>query len=263
MIRLGHILQNALVGLAYLLILGPTVVVVIVSFSAGETFAFPPPGLSLRWFVEFFAADNMTGAFLFSLRVGATSAIAATVLATLAARFVVRQRGAASGALQSLFTAPLVFPAIILGLALLLFYRTINLGGPNGLILAHVLIGMPYAFRLILASLQNFDLALEEAAQSLGAGPIRTFFLVTLPIIWPGILSGGLFAFIVSFGELNVALFLTGPGFTTLPIEIFGYLQFPGRQLIIAAASTMQVALIVVLALTIERLVGLAGVGRS
>ena len=122
---------------------------------------------------------------------------------------------------------------------------------------------MHYAFRLILASLQNFDLALEEAAQSLGAGPIRTFFLVTLPIIWPGILSGGLFAFIVSFGELNVALFLTGPGFTTLPIEIFGYLQFPGRQLIIAAASTMQVALIVVFALTIERLVGLAGVGRS
>lgn len=263
MIRLGHILQNTIAGIAFLLILGPTIVVVLVSFSSAETFTFPPPGLSLRWFVEFFQADNMTSAFLFSMRVGATSAVCATVLATLAARFVVRQRGVTSGLLQSLFTAPLVFPAIILGLALLLFYRTINFGGPGGLILAHVLIGMPYAFQLVLASLQSFNQTLEEAAQSLGAGPFRTFFLVTLPIIWPGVLSGGLFAFIVSFGELNVALFLTGPGYNTLPIEIFGYLQFPGRQLIIAAASTLQVAMIIVLALTIERLVGLARIGKS
>lgn len=262
MIRLGHIFQNAVAGLAYLLILGPTVIVVLVSFSSAETFAFPPPGLSLRWFVEFFQADNMTSAFLFSIQVGVISAACATVLATLAARFVVKRSGLASAALESLFMAPLVFPAIILGLALLLFYRTINVGGPAGLVLAHVLIGVPYSFRLVLASLQTFNLTLEEAAQSLGAGPVRTFLLVTLPIIWPGVLSGGLFAFIVSFGELNVALFLAGPGYNTLPIEIFGYLQFPGRQLIIAAASTLQVGMIIVLALTIERLVGLARMGR-
>lgn len=261
--RLGHLLQNGLVAVAFLLILGPTIVVVLISFSSAETFEFPPPGLSLRWFVEFFAADNMTAAFTFSLRVGLISAVCAATLATLAARFVVRQPGTLSTVLQSLFTAPLVFPAIILGLALLLFYRTINFGGVAGLVLAHVLIGVPYSFRLVLASLQSFNLTLEEAAQSLGAGPVRTFFLVTLPIIWPGVLSGALFAFIVSFGELNLALFLTGPGYTTLPIEIFGYLQFPGKQLIIAAASTLQVGLIIVLALIIERSVGLTRVGRG
>jgi putative spermidine/putrescine transport system permease protein len=115
----------------------------------------------------------------------------------------------------------------------------------------------------VLTSLQSFDFALEEAAQSLGAGPLRSFVRVTLPVIWPGLVSGWFFAFIVSFGELNTALFLTGPGRTTLPIEIFAYLQFQGSQLVIAAASTLQVALIVVLVLVIERLVGFARLARS
>ena len=101
-------------------------------------------------------------------------------------------------------------PATILSPALLLFYRTIKLWGPAALVLAHTLIGMPYRFHLVLACLQSFNLPLEEGAQSPGAEPIRTFFLVTLPLIWPGVPSNGLFAFIVSFGELNVALFLTG-----------------------------------------------------
>jgi putative spermidine/putrescine transport system permease protein len=86
---------------------------------------------------------------------------------------------------------------------------------------------------------------------------------VTLPLIWPGVLSGWLFAFIVSFGELNTALFLTGPGVTTLPIEIFSYLQFQGSQLVIAAASTVQIALIVILVAVIERVVGIARITRA
>ena len=118
-------------------------------------------------------------------------------------------------------------------------------------------------FLAALASLQGFDSALEEAGQSLGASPFRTFFLVVLPLIWPSVLSGWLFAFIVSFGELNTALFLTGPGHTTLPIDIFSYLQFQGSQLVIAAASAIQVALILVMVAAIERLVGLRRLVRA
>ena len=125
----------------------------------------------------------------------------------------------------------------------------------SGLLLAHCIVGMPYAFRTVLASAQALDPALEEAGQSLGAGPLRTLFLVTLPLVWQGVVSGWLFAFIVSFGELNTALFLTGPGLTTLPIEIFSYLQFQGSQLVIAAASTLQVALIVIMVTAVERIV--------
>jgi putative spermidine/putrescine transport system permease protein len=229
-------------GLAFLVILGPIAVIVVVAFSPTDFFRFPPPGLSLRWFAEFFRLDNMRGAFLLSLELAFAAATFSTVVATLAALATVRRRGALAAGLQGLFLAPLVFPTIILGLALLLFYRTIGMGVVPGLVLAHVLVGSPYCFRAVLTGLQGFDFALEEAAQSLGAGPLRAF---------------------VSFGELNTALFLTGPGRTTLPIEIFSYLQFQGSQLVIAAASTLQIGLIIVLVLVIERLVGLARLARS
>jgi len=132
-----------------------------------------------------------------------------------------------------------------------------------GLMLAHAVIGAPYCFRSVYGGLQSLDPALEEAGASLGAGPLRSFFLVTLPLVWPTMLAGWLFAFIVSFGELNTAIFLTGPGTTTLPIEIFSYLQFQGSQLVIAAASALQVAMIVVMVAAIERVVGIGRIVRS
>jgi putative spermidine/putrescine transport system permease protein len=194
--------------------------------------------------------------------VALAASILATALGTLGSLFLARRRGTAAGLLNGLFLSPLVFPTIIVGVALLLFFRRIGMPILPGLILAHVLIGTPYCIRSILTSLQGFDVALEEAGQSLGASPVRTFFLITLPLIRPGILCGWLFAFIVSFGELNMALFLTGPGVTTLPIEIFAYLQFQGSQLVIAAASTLQICLIIVLVTAIERLVGLSSIVR-
>jgi len=244
----GRALRGSATGLAFLLILAPILVVVVAAFSPTDYFEFPPPGLSLRWFVEFFRLDNMRNAFVLSLELALLSATLVTVLGTLGALFLARRRGVIAGLLQSLFLAPLVFPTIILGLALLLLYKTV---------------GMPYCFRTVLASVQALDPSLEEAGQSLGAGPARTLFLITLPLIWQGVLSGWLFAFVVSFGELNTALFLSGPGLTTLPIEIFSYLQFQGSQLVIAAASTLQIALIIVMVAGIERVVGLGRIIRS
>ena len=249
-------------GLSLLIILGPIGIVVLVSFSPSDFFAFPPPGLSLRWFREFFNLPSMRNAYLLSLEVALAASVLATVLGTLASLFLARRRGTAVGLLNALFLSPLVFPTIIVGVALLLFYRRVGMPILPGLILAHVVIGTPYCVRSVLTSLQAFDVSLEEAGQSLGASPARTFFLITLPLIRPGLISGWLFAFIVSFGELNTALFLTGPGVTTLPIEIFAYLQFQGSQLVIAAASTLQIGLIIVLVFTIERLVGLSGLLR-
>lgn len=257
------LLSYALTGLVLVLILGPILAVIFVSFSAGDFFVMPPPGFSLRWFVEFFNLPTMRNAFILSLLLALGAATAATVLGVLGAILVARRRGAASGAMQSLFMAPLVFPTIILGLALLLFYRSVGMGVMPGLILAHVVVCLPYCFRATLASLQSYDTRLEEAGQSLGAGPVKSFMLITLPIIWPGVLSGWLFGFVVSFGELNTSLFLTGPGVVTLPIEIFSYLQFEGGQLVVAAASTLQVLMIVVVVLFMERLIGLARIVRN
>ena len=259
----GRAIRGTASIVAFMLILAPILIVVVAAFSPGDYFEFPPPGLSLRWFVEFFRLDNMRGAFLFSLEVALIAATLASLLGTGGALFLARRRGPLATLLQGLFLAPLVFPTIILGLALLLLYKSVGMPVLPGLLCAHAVVGMPYSFRTTLAGLQGLDPALEEAGQSLGAGPLRTLLLVTLPLIWPSVLSGWLFAFIVSFGELNTALFLTGPGQTTLPIEIFSYLQFQGSQLVIAAASTLQVGLIIFLVAVIERIVGIARIVRA
>jgi len=259
----GSALRGAATLVAFALIVVPILIVVLAAFSPSDYFQFPPPGLSIRWFIEFFRLDNMRSAFALSVELALASATIATILGTLAALYLARRGGMLANILQSLFVAPLVFPTIILGVALLLLYKTIGMPVFSGLLLAHCVVGMPYGFRTVLASAQGLDPSLEEAGQSLGAGPLRTLVLVTLPLIWPGVLSGWLFAFIVSFGELNTALFLTGPGVTTLPIEIFSYLQFQGSQLVIAAASSIQIALIVILVAVVERIVGIARITRA
>lgn len=259
--------RSVLVGLAaltYLLVLGPIVVVLVTAFSPTEFFVFPPPGLSLRWFSAFFETESLRGAFVRSLWLATVSCALATVLGTMAALVIARRRGLVFTLLQSLFLAPLIFPAIVFGLALLLFFKMIG-GVPEfpGLVIAHAVLGTPFVVRAVTASVLAVDPALEEAGQSLRANPIRTFALVTLPLIWPGIVSGALFAFILSLGELNTALFLTGPGVTTLPIEVFSYLQFQGGQLVIAAASAVQVGIIVVMVVVVERLIGLRRIVRQ
>lgn len=259
----GSAIRGTATAIAFVLILCPILVVVVAAFSPTDYFVFPPPSLSLRWFQEFFRLENMRNAFLLSLELALASACLASVLGTFGALYLARRKGLVATLLQSLFLAPLVFPTIILGLALLLLYKSVSMPTFPGLLLAHCVVGMPYAFRTVLGSVQALDPALEEAGASLGAGPVRTLFLVTLPLIWPGVLSGWLFAFIVSFGELNTALFLTGPGVTTLPIEIFSYLQFQGSQLVIAAASTLQIGLIILMVAGIERIVGLGRIIRS
>lgn len=254
--KAGNFLLRLVTGIVLVLILGPILIILLFAFSSADTLVFPPPGLSLRWFGEFFGIAEMRQAFVLSLVLAFASATLAGMLGLLAAVYASRRRGWLSNVLQMLFMAPLIFPTIILGLALLLLYRTMGVTTLPGLLIAHVVVCLPYAFRTIVAALQGFDTVLEEAGQSLGAGPVKSFILITMPIVWPAILSGWLFAFIVSFGELNAALFLTGPGVVTLPIEIFSYLQFQGSQLVVAAASALQVLIIILILVLAERIVG-------
>jgi putative spermidine/putrescine transport system permease protein len=250
------IMLRLVTAIVMALILGPIAIIVVFSFSSADSLVFPPPGFTLHWFQAFFAIEEMRGAFILSLVLALASATVAGLLGLLGAVFIARRSGWWSHLVQMLFMAPLIFPTIILGLALLLLYRQLGIGTFEGLLIAHVVVCLPYAFRSVLSVLQSFDTTLEEAGQSLGAGPIRSFLLITVPVIWPGILSGWLFAFIVSFGELNAALFLTGPGVTTLPIETFSYLQFQGSQLVVAAASTVQVLVIIILLAVAAKFVG-------
>jgi putative spermidine/putrescine transport system permease protein len=150
-----------------------------------------------------------------------------------------------------------MLPGILTGLALFQFYLLIGWGRTfPGLVLAHTVITMPYVMRTVTAMLATFDRSIEDAARNLGANEWRTFAEVTLPMIKPGIIAGGVFAFIVSFDQFPVSLFLVQPGIVTLPIEIFNYLKYDFDPAVAAAAS-ISIALTVAVVLIVDRLIGL------
>ncbi len=189
--------------------------------------------------IEFFRLDNMRNAFVLSLELALLSGTIAAVLGTMGALFLARRRGVMAGLLHSLFLAPLVFPTIILGLALLLLYKSVGLPVFPGLVLAHCVIGMPYCFRTVLASVQALDPSLEEAGQSLGAGPISTLFLVTLPLIWQGVVSGWPFALCRLVRRIEHGPVLERTGIDAAADRDLQLPAVSGSQLVIAAASTL------------------------
>jgi putative spermidine/putrescine transport system permease protein len=252
-------------------ILLPIVFVVWLSFFAQEIPAFPPQGYSLRWFGAVFEHRQFVSGFITSLQVGITATVIGLALGVPAALVLARRSAGAGGALGQLLLLPLVVPGIVLGTATYIFHveaeilayeRGHNLaviGSLGGLIAAHVLIVIPWTVRLVLASLAVLDRSVEEAALNLGATPWMTFRRVTLPMIRPGIVAAALFGFVTSFGNLEMSLFLVGPGRTTLPIAILQYLEWK-LDPTIAAVSVCQMLVIALALLVTDRFVRLARV---
>lgn len=233
-------LANALI---LLFLLAPIVVVVATAFTTSNYPVFPPEGFTLRWFERFMGMSEFTDAIRLSTALALASTAVSTVLGTFAALALVRWRIPGRAAISALMLSPILFPAIVLGLALLVFYHRIGLSGSFvGLVTAHSLLTTPFVIRLVSASLADFDPAVEEAARNLGAGWWRTFLQVTLPLIRPGVLAGALFAFIISFDELVITLFLAGPGLETLPIRIFTYVEYSSDPTISAISTALIVA---------------------
>jgi putative spermidine/putrescine transport system permease protein len=244
-----------LVGLVYVGLLAPLVVVVAVSFGPSATFEFPPSGVTLRWFEEFFASRSYVNAFFrISLVVGLMAAVIATLLGTAAAVGLVRFQFRGREALETFFLSPLLVPEILLGAALYLFYARLTLQPTLLTLLAgHLVICTPYVIRSVTAGLVGMDLRLEEAAMSLGATRVQAFFKVTLPLLRSSLLSGAIFAFIISFSDINLSLFLSGPDTASLPVHLFSQLQWQGDPTI-AAASSLQILIIGVLILVVQRI---------
>jgi ABC-type spermidine/putrescine transport system permease subunit II len=239
----------------YFGLLAPLVVVVAVSFGPDPNFGFPPSGFTLHWFAEFFASPAFVAAFFqVSLVVGLLAAGIATVLGTAAAIGLVRFRFAGREVLETFFLAPLLVPQILLGAALYLLYARLALGASIWtLLLGHLVICTPYVVRCVTAGLVGMDPRLEEAAMSLGATRVQAFFKVTLPLLRSSLLSGAIFAFIISFSDINLALFLSGPQSTSLPVHLFSQIQWQGDPTI-AAASTLQILIIGMLILIVQRI---------
>lgn len=237
--------------------LTPIAIVFVFALNPTPFIQFPPVGVSLRWFEKFFSARDFMHALVFSLEVAVLTTIAATVLGASAALAIARGNLPGSRIVVATMLSPLMLPAILTGLALFQTYVLLDVGRPLwGLVAGHTLVTIPYVVRTTLAVLHNFDTRLEEAAQNLGASPMRTFFEVTLPLVKPGVLAGGIFAFIVSFDQFPVSLFLVAPGNETLPITLFNYLKFD-LDGTIGAASVVSILLAFIVVIALDRTVGL------
>jgi putative spermidine/putrescine transport system permease protein len=233
--------------LIYIFILAPLLVVIISSFNPAEYLVFPPKGFTFDWYIEVLSEGEYTQPFWNSLSLAlATTAIALPV-GTMIAYAIQRYDFKFKNALQSFFLSPLVIPTLLLGIGLLILYS--NLGVDmvfTRLLLAHVVIVIPYVVRTMIAGFSGMDKSIEQAAIILGASPVKTFFLVTLPLARPALLGSAFLSLVVSFDELIIALFLTGPGFNTLPMKIYSDVQFNLSTSLAAISSLIIIGTILI-----------------
>lgn len=253
------VIMRVLAIVSLVLLLAPVVVVILAGLNSGDHLTFPPDGLSLRWVVAFFRSGAFLPAYLFSLLLALCTMFFSTILGTMIALVLARNEFPGKQMARAFFMAPLMLPGIVLGLALYLFYLSSGLGLTRtmpGLVIGHVLVTCPYVIGTVNASLVGFDKSYEEASRSLGAGPLKTFRIITLPIISPGIIAGSVFSFIVSFGQFDVSLFLTPPDYNPLPIALYSSLRYTFEPTA-AAAGIFAIFLVVVSMLITARLTNL------
>lgn len=241
------------------LLLLPLVVIVMTSFTTLGYVSFPPQGFTWKWYGEALGRREFLESFWLSLVVAGVTAAVATLLGTPVAVATVRYRFPGRDLVTAFFMSPLVLPTVVIGIALLQFYNRIGLGtSPASLILGHVIITTPYAIRLVSASLTGLDPSVERAARNLGAAPLRAFRLVTLPLIAPGMAAGAIFAFVTSFDNVTISIFLATPRMVTLPVRIYNLWDQPIAPWLVAICSLVIVWTLLLIAL-VERVVSVRG----
>jgi putative spermidine/putrescine transport system permease protein len=238
----------------------PIFIVVWMSFTPYAYFALPTNNFSLRWYVAAIEHQGFRDSLLLSLKLALVSSLASSVLSFLAAYAIARSKSMIAAALDGFFLSPLIIPHVVLGIALLQFVNSIGLFNSFGaLVAAHVIITAPFIMRFLVAAMRQIPIELEWAARNLGAGSLAIMRRVVLPACGRSLFAGALFAFIISFDEVVITIFVAGPSQQTLPIRIYGYLsdQFDP---IVAAMSAMLVVFSCLVVVALERLGGLRDV---
>jgi putative spermidine/putrescine transport system permease protein len=255
--RIATIFVWAVATLAVVFLLAPLVVTVLVAFSSSSVFALPPPEWSLRWFERLPNARGLWPALATSLQVAVVSTAIALVLGTLCAIGVVRGRFRGREALVTFMVSPLMMPGLVLGIAMLQFFREFGLRDVYaGLLIAHVVITLPYVMRTVTGSLALFDFALVDAARTLGCSYPAAILKVVVPVLAPAFVTSALFAFLASLDNYPISIFFTDAWTKTLPIQMLQYVE-ENPNPVIAAISTGLIALTVAILIVADRLVGL------
>ncbi len=256
--RLPDLALNIFVCLMAGIIIAPIAIVLITSFSASDYIRFPPQGFSIKHYVAAASQTHFVNAFLTSLVTSLSAATLAVALGTLAAIGLTRYDFPGRGFIQGFLVSPLMIPTLVMGITLLHFYSALHIR-PNTLtiIFGHLIITVPYAVRLLTASLVGVDRRLELAAMSMGATPIKAFIGVTLPNITAGMLGAFTFAAIMSFDDVGLSLFISPPRNPTLPVAIFTYLDQTYDPMIIAVSSVM-ILVSIIAVFILDRMVGVS-----
>lgn len=244
--RRGRWLLRVYVTVVFVFLMAPLVVVFPISLSSAEYLQFPPPGLSLKWFERYFTSIAWIDATIQSLKIGVAVSAVSLLIGIPLAFSLVRGRLRALRAVERLVLAPVIVPNMVIAVAVYGLFATLKLVGSwPAVAIAHTLIALPFVTVVVTAGLRATDPQLERAASGLGAGPLRTFWSITLPQIRPSLVAGGLFAFVISFDELVIALFLSGAE-ATLPKKMFENITF-AIDPTIAAVSVLKILAILLI----------------
>jgi spermidine/putrescine transport system permease protein len=253
--RNGRRFMRLFFGLVVVFLYAPIVILLVFSFNRSAIPAFPLSGFTLRWYRDFIHNGSMHGALETSVLVAAMSSVGAVALGILASVALARRDFRGKGAVTALLLSPLVIPFVVLGIALLLLFHVLGVQ-PSLLTVAtgHIVIVLPYTILVLLPRLEQIDRSLAEAAYDLGAGPLRTFRSITLPLILPAIVSAYLIAFTTSFDEYALTSFLIGTRLT-FPIFLYSALRFPSQlpQVIAVAVIVLVSTLVVIVAAELWR----------
>lgn len=246
-----------LVALMYLFLLAPLLIVFVISFSSNQYLSFPPEGFTLHWYEQLPLQTAFVGGLQTSLITASISTIIVLLIGVPAALALDRFEFPGKAALASFFVSPLLVPTIVLALGLVLILGPLGLTNTyESIIIGHIGITIPYVIRTTLMSLQTSDTSCEEAARVLGADGFTVFRRITLPIIAPGVIAGGVIAFIVSFDEAVISLFVAESGRPTLPVQVLRYVE-QSADAVVAALSVILILFSVLVVVVVERVMGL------
>lgn len=253
--RVWHYSYLVICGLIFFFLIFPILTVIPLSFNALPYFTFTPEmlrfeaaGYSLRHYEDFFSNPDWQGALWNSVRIAPVATLLSVAFGTVAAIGLSQPHVPFRGAIMAILISPMIVPLIISAAGMYFFYSRIGLQGTYlGVVLAHAVLGIPFVIITVTATLVGFDRSLTRASANLGAGPVRTFFKVQMPLILPGVISGGLFAFITSFDEVVVVLFVGSSAQKTLPWQMFTGLREQISPTILAVATILVVLSVILL----------------
>ena len=257
--RIWHYSFLAICALIFFFLIFPIIIIIPLSFNAQNFFTFTPEmlaldpaGFSTKHYADFFSNDDWQNALRNSFQIAPVATLISVSFGTLAAIGLSQSHVPFKGAIMAILISPMIVPLIISAAGMYFFYSRLGLQGTYiGVVLAHAVLGIPFVIITVTATLVGFDKSLTRAAANMGAGPVRTFFKIQMPLIMPGVVSGALFAFITSFDEVVVVLFVGSAGQKTLPWQMFIGMREQISPTILAVA-TLMVAISIVLLTTLE-----------